>query len=116
MHASTVYAAAISPCTTSTLPEHGIQLYTDGSSMKGADDSNVIGAGVYNATTQGCTRINPMGKGSTNTNSMAELVALHVAPTSYPAEQSLAIYTDSMLIQNTRHMVDTPHMMKESTR
>jgi ribonuclease HI len=75
----------------------------------------VIGAGVYNATTKGCTRINPGGKGSTHTNNRAELVALHVALVSYPVDQDLTIYTDSLCsIQNTRKMLDTPHQMKES--
>jgi ribonuclease HI len=114
-HCHAIDAAATFPCTTSTLPKHGIQLYTDGSSTKGPDGSNVIGAGVYNATTQECTRINPGGMGSTHTNNRAELVALHVAMTSHPADQDLTIYTDSLCsIQNTRKMLDRPHQMQES--
>ena len=61
-HNHTIDTVAVFPCITSILPKHGIQLFTDGSSMKGTDGSNVIGAGVYNATTNSCTRINPGGR------------------------------------------------------
>ena len=83
--------------------------------MKGADGSVNIGAGVYNATTKSCTRINPGGKGSTHTNNRAELIALHAALTAYPADQDLTIYTDSLCsIQNIKKMMDKPDMMRES--
>ena len=107
--------SAIFPCTTSILPKNGVQLYTDGSSMKGADGSSCIGAGVYNATTGECTRINPGGRGSSYTNNRAELVAALVAMEGHPAETDLTIYTDSLCsIQNIRKMLDKPHLMQES--
>jgi ribonuclease HI len=115
MHTSTLDMATTFPCTTSILPKHGIQLYTDGSSIKGAEGTASIGAGVYNATTKGCTRINPGGKGSTHTNNRAELVALLVALMAHATDTDLTIYTDSLCsIQNIRQMLDRPHMMRES--
>ena len=115
MHSNTIDISAIFPCNTSILPKHGIQLYTDGSSMKGGGGTTSIGAGIYNATTKGCTRINPGGKGSTHTNNRAELVALQVALLTFPADQDTTIYTDSLCsIQNIRQMLDKPHMMRES--
>jgi ribonuclease HI len=114
-HTSTMNMATAFPCTASILPKHGIQLYTDGSSIKGAEGTTSIGAGVYNATTKGCTRINPGGKGSTHTNNRAELVALLVALQAHALGTDLTIYTDSLCsIQNIRQMMDRPHMMRES--
>ena len=102
------------PCTTSILPKNGIQLYTEGSSMEGAYGSSCMGAGLYNATTCDCTRINAGGRESTYTNSRTELVALLVALERHLAGTRLDIYTDIMCsIHNTRKMLDKPHIMRE---
>ncbi len=45
----------------------------------------------------------------------AELVALQAALLSHPGNRYLTIYTDRLCsIQNIRHMLDKPHMMRES--
>ncbi len=110
-----IYRARVTPCTTNILPKHDIQLYMDGNSIKGADGTISIGAGVYNATTKGYTRINTGGKCITHTNNKAELVALHEALMAYVADKDLTIYTDNPCgIQNIRQMLDRTHQMQES--
>ena len=103
------------PCTVSTLPKFGIQLYTDGSSTDQPDRPNLLGAGIYNATNQTGTRINPGGKDTTRTNNRAEMVALYTAIRIHMEADTITIYTDSLCsIQHIQTMLNNPARLRES--
>jgi ribonuclease HI len=93
-------------------------VYTDGSCIKVKDAEQRIGAAVYIGKSGATIRVNPDGKGPTNTINRAELSAIHIALTHKDVaaeDEDIHLYTDSMCsIHMTRRILDAPWTLKES--
>jgi ribonuclease HI len=98
------------PCTHTAVPSSGLQVYTDGSLIKGKlSNPSQIGAAVYIPSAGMSYTINPGGQGATRTNNRAELVAIHQALTHIEYTTDLTLHTDSLCsLQLIKKMIHDP--------
>jgi len=98
------------PCTYPAILSAGLQVYTDGSLIKGNSASpSKIGAAVYVPIAGMSYTINPGGRGATRTNNRAELVAIHQAIINIPYDTNLTLHTDSLCsLQLIKKMIHDP--------
>ena len=88
--------------------------YTDGSKQVRYDGTNVIGAGVYNATRGISHSINPRGSGATNTITRAELAAIAFALLLMGQRQDEIIATGSQAsICMIAKFMDSPQTLQQ---
>jgi len=96
-------------------PDEGA-VYTDGSCIKVKNEEQRIGAAVYIQKNGVTIRVNPDGKGPTNTITRAELSAIHIALTQVSDNsEDIHLYTDSACsIHMIRRILDSPWTLRES--
>jgi ribonuclease HI len=104
------------PCNHPAIPPTGLQVYTDGSLIKGnSTNPSKIGAAVYVPVAGMSYTINPGGQGATRTNNRAELVAIHQAITNINHSTNLTLHTDSLCsLQLIKKMVHDPTTARHS--
>jgi len=109
-HCPPLLPTVIYPCHYPAIPTLGLQVYTDGSLIKGAPGTpSKIGAGVYIPVAGMSYSINPGGQGATRTNNRAELVAIHQAIARIDYNTDLTLHTDSLCsLQLINKMIQDP--------
>jgi ribonuclease HI len=93
-------------------------VYTDGSCIQVKDGEQRIGAAIYIGKNSTTIKVDPNGKGPTNTINRAELSAIHIALTHEGVAEEgedIHLYTDSMCsIHMIRRILDSPWTLRES--
>ena len=107
------------PCPIATQPamlarDWRTGIYTDGSCIPDPETGgNLLGAAAYKPDENRTLYIDPHGHGPSNTINRAELSAIHMALRTFPVNQQLQIYTDSLCsMQLIRKVLYNPRACK----